>query len=173
MKKYLVFLPFAFALIFLSCKDKLPSSVGLGETEVHLNGCEDDYKPYFRYFRANGFLNLGFTYQKGNTINVLGFSWLSLSTNKYKLHAERVVREDAAFATFDNIVEGDLDGYIYELINPSEGYCHIENLDTLSQTVKGRFRAEFKRTNKNGWKDLDLPEILLFEGVFNEHYQVR
>lgn len=172
MNRHLSNLAFTLCLLFFGCKDNLPSSVDLGETEVHLNGCEEKYPPYFRYFKVYNLMEMTFAYRKDHEFRTLGFNWLPLESGNYGLHTDTIPHKDAAFTGFGHIVESDLEGYTYKLLNPSEGYCHIESLDTLKRIVKGRFRAEFKRTSKNGWKDFGLPETLLFEGVFHERYTV-
>jgi hypothetical protein len=68
------------------------------------------------------------------------------------------------------IINEDVIGYEYKLIDEEEGFFNIENLDTIKHEVKGRFRATFCRTSKNGNKDLGLPKILLFQGIFYDSY---
>ncbi|MEO6758719.1 MAG: hypothetical protein ABIO24_04635, partial [Saprospiraceae bacterium] len=68
----------------------------------------------------------------------------------------------------------DLFGYTYEVQDKEEGYFNITALDTLEQTVQGRFKVKFCRTSKNGVKEnLEMPKHLLFEGVFHEKYTIR
>jgi hypothetical protein len=168
-----------FALAFLACtgccKDgeaDLPKEVKLGNSVVYLNGCKVDYEPYFVLIEVYQTLNLGFVKTHKDIFNALGFSYLPIQTGDFELHTERILYIKA-LTNFGQTVDEDLVGYEYELENPEEGFFNIEGLDTLKQEVKGRFRAQFRRTSKNGYKDLGLPETLLFQGVFNEKYLVK
>jgi hypothetical protein len=152
----------------------LPEDVKLGKSVVYLNGCKKDYEPDFKVITIYGHMNFAFVeYHKDKDIeNLLAFGWLPVQTGDFDLHEERIPLIKA-LTSFLQTVDEDLIGYEYELVYPEEGFFNIEALDTVKQEVKGRFRAEFRRTTKNGYKNLGLPENLLFQGVFNEKYEVK
>ncbi|MFN0177098.1 MAG: hypothetical protein ACKVU0_20825 [Saprospiraceae bacterium] len=162
--------------IFLSacCKEHeadLPSEVKLGQSVVYLNGCKEDYEPDFKLIKVYSHINFAFVDKYDDVVNLLAFDWLPIQTGDFELHTERI-QYIKALTSFGQTVDEDLTGYEYELEVPEEGFFNIEALDTVNQEVKGRFRAQFRRTTKNGYKHLGLPETLLFQGVFNEKYEV-
>jgi hypothetical protein len=166
-------------IIFLSgcCKDgeaDLPEGVKLGKSVVYLNGCKKDYEPDFIASKVSKYMNFAFVeYHKDKDIeNLFGFGLLPIQTGEFELHTEHTLYI-GALTSFSQTVDEDLIGYEYELVHPEEGFFNIEALDTVKREVKGRFRAEFRRTTKNGYKNLGLPESLLFQGVFNERYEVK
>ncbi len=172
-------LPLLIALFLLapSCKKErgevnLPESVKLGKSEVYLNGSEADYKPRFFFHKAYNHINFPFQQIEGDIVNQVSFAWLPIKTGDFELHDEPI-QYIKAFTHFSQIVDEDLPGYQYELENAEEGFFKIEGLDTLKREVKGRFRAQFRRTKTNGYDDLGLPEKLLYQGVFNEKYEVK
>jgi hypothetical protein len=105
-------------------------------------------------------------------INAFGFAWLPLSTGNFELHNEDILYVKAN-TNFSQIIAEDLEGYSYKLEDPEEGFLEVQELDTIQKIAKGRFKAKFKRTSKNGNKDLGLPKILLFQGVFHDRYEVH
>jgi hypothetical protein len=103
-------------------------------------------------------------------INTFGFNWLPLSVGKFELHQEHILFVKA-LTNFSQYVSEDLIGYKYKLEDADEGFLDVEQLDSIQQVVKGRFKVKFKLTSRNGNKDLGLPKILLFQGVFHEQYK--
>ncbi len=162
--------------IFTSChKDgeaDLPNEVKLGKSVVYLNGCKKDYEPDFIVSKINNHINYAFVHQHDDIVNLLGFGWLPIHAGDFELHTERI-QLIKALTSFSQVVDEDLTGYEYELENPEEVFFNVEALDTVKLEVKGRFRAKFRRTTKNGYKNLGLPEHMLFQGVFNEKYEVK
>ena len=118
-------------------------------------------------------MTYGFVERVDDIINSVGFDLLPLSTGDFGLHTQHVISSFEAVTNFNQIINEDLEGYSYKLIDTDDGFFKVESMDTIQQIVKGRFQAKFKRTSKNGNKDLGLSKILLFQGVFNEHYEVK
>jgi hypothetical protein len=157
------------------CKDKeadLPQEVTLGKSVVYLNGCKNNYEAHFQMVSLYNHINFAFLDTQKDIINQVSFSWLPVAEGEFDVHSEPI-QNWRALTYFSQIVDEDVVGYTYKLENPEEGFFNIEGLDTVKQEVKGRFRAQFRRTSKNGYKDLGLPETLLFQGVFNEKYLVK
>ncbi len=174
--RILLLLSIGLISIFTSChKDgeaDLPDEVKLGKSVVYLNGSKKDYEPDFMVSKVNNIFNYAFVHQHDDIVNLLGFGWLPIQPGDFELHTEYIPLIKA-LTSFNQTVDEDLNGYEYELENPEEGYFNVEALDTVKLEVKGRFRVQFRRTTKNGYKNLGLPETLLFQGVFNEKYKVR
>lgn len=178
MKNHLILaMLFATSLAaFTSCeKDPpeamLPEEVKLGESVVYLNGDIDDYLPDFQYDSTIHVMSYGFEQSRnqGQLANLFGFGLLPLATGNFKITSENKLFEQAR-ASFHQTVSEDLDGYEYKLVDASEGFFNVEYLDTINMEVKGRFKAKFCRTSKNGNKDLGLPKHIVFQGVFYENY---
>lgn len=164
-------------LVALGCKKDhgevvLSESVKLGKSEVYLNSDKVDYEPRFFLHKAYNHLNFPFVEKDGDIVNTVGFSWLPIKTGDFELH-EEYIQYIKALTQFSQIVDEDIPGYAYELEKAEEGFFKIDGLDTLKREVSGRFRAQFRRTSTNGHGDLGLPETLLFQGVFNEKYEVK
>ena len=179
--KNLSILLFLFAIISasLGCeKDPkeaiLPDDVEFGESVVYLNGEVEDYLPDFQYDSTIHVMSYGFeqTRNQGQLTNLFGFGLLPLSTGDFQITSENKLFEKAR-ASFHQTVSEDLDGYEYKLVDASEGFLNIEYLDTVNMEVKGRFKAKFCRTSKNGNKDLGLPKSIVFQGVFYENYTFK
>jgi len=151
----------------------LPDEVALGESEIYLNGeLKEGYQHDFKYIEVYQTMNYGFIERpQALLVNIFGFSWLPLEAGDFALHTEPIPFIKAK-TSFSQVVDEDLEGYSYELMDADEGFFHVEYLDTVNQEVKGRFKAKFKRTSKNGNGDLGLPKVLLFQGVFHENYEV-
>lgn len=178
MKK-LLWISALMILFMLSCKKDpkeaiLPEQVGFGESVVYLNGELADYLPTFNHDTINYLLNLSFVESKnqGQLVNALNFDWLPLREGEYKLITKREPRVNA-LTSFSQTISEDLDGYEYKLMDADDGFFHIEYLDTINMEVKGRFKAKFCRTKKNGTKDGDLPKNMVFQGVFYDKYTFR
>ena len=176
MKIRMLFLTGVIAF-FSSCdKDPkevdLPFEVDMGKSIVYLNGKEVDYEPHIFLHKVYNHMNFPFVQKKGDILNQVAFSWLPVKTGDFALHTERV-QYVKALTSFSQIVDEDIEGYEYELESPDEGFFNIEGLDTVKLEVKGRFKAKFRRTSKNGHGNLGLPEVLLFQGIFNEKYEKR
>lgn len=181
--RYIHFLLFLGAICLAASCDKdeldppeavLPDEIAFGESEVYLNGeLKDGYQPAFKYIEVYKTMNYGFLERPQELlINSVGFSWLPLETGNFELHTERIPFIKAK-TSFNQTIQEDLEGYSYELIDADEGFFNVEALDTVKHEVKGRFKAKFKRTSKNGNGDLGLPKVLLFQGVFYENYEVH
>jgi hypothetical protein len=179
MKKLLFFSFVLLAsLTVVSCKKDppealLPDDVTLGESVVYLNGKEADYVPAFNHDTINFLLNFGFIESKnqGQLVNSFSFSWLPLQEGEYELTTKRVPRVNA-LTDFSQTVGEDLEGYEYKLMDADDGFFNIEYLDTINMEVKGRFKAKFCRTKKNG-TDGELPKNVVFQGLFYEKYTFR
>ena len=115
-------------------------------------------------------MSYGFFDSADQVTNILGFDWLPLETGNFELHEDRILFIKA-LTNFNQVISEDLEGYSYKLIDAEDGFFEVSSIDTVQQIVKGRFEAKFKRTSKNGNKDLGLPKILLFQGVFHERYE--
>ncbi|MBX2891368.1 MAG: hypothetical protein KF734_10600 [Saprospiraceae bacterium] len=152
----------------------LPDSVEFGKSVVYLNGeLTEVYKPDFQLDTIYHLMNYIFIDSTiSDVITVWGFAWLPIKEGNFELHTERLLYVKA-LVQFSQIVDGDLDGYDYELIDANEGFLNIEHLDTVKMEVKGRFRVKFKRTTKNGNGDLGLPEFLQFDGAFYDKVRLR
>ncbi len=152
----------------------LPDEVALGESIVYLNGEEADYMPYFRYQSTNRVMAYAFvqTKNQGQLENLLGFSYLPYKTGEFELTTENILFVKAN-TYFGQTVGEDSDGYEYKLIDEEEGFFHVEEMDTVQLTVKGRFTAKFCRTSRNSNRNLGLPKVLLFQGVFYEPYTIH
>lgn len=180
MKKLLLtFFSFAIFWTITGCKKDppeaiLPDDVEFGKSIIFLNGEEVDYLPDFKNDTFNHLMNYPFvqTKDQGTTKNVFTFDWLPLSTGNFQLTTDNIPRVKAV-TSFGQIIDVDTEGYKYKLVDEEEGFLNIESLDTIKMEVKGRFKAKFCRTSKNGQKDLGLPEILLFQGVFYDKYQFK
>jgi hypothetical protein len=174
--KLKIFLFLLLATLALSChKNDLPESVKLGKSKILLNGKRaKNYEPYFLYLKAYGVYNLGFTEQKNDIFNTVGISLInSKDPGSFMLDDEFAPIDGKVNASFEQIVDWDTIGNIYELTNPEDGYFIIDGIDTIDQEISGRFRASFHRKSNNGHTDEGLPDDLLFEGVFNEKYEVK
>ena len=163
-------------LTIISCRKDppeatLPDEVEFGHSVVFLNGEEVDYLPEFGHDTFNQIMNYPFlqTKNQGNILNLLGFGRLPLRTGDFQLTTENILYIKAR-TSFSQTVSEDLEGYEYKLVDEDEGFLKIEALDTIKMEVKGRFKAKFKRTSKNGFDDGDLPKFLLFQGVFFDNY---
>ena len=182
MKKLptLVFLSFStlFLLSALGCqKDPpeaiLPTEVELGASVVYLNGEEINFITEILYDSINRVMSYGFgeSLNQGQLVNSLGFGRLPYSTGEFSLTTENILFKKAR-TSFHQTVSEDLDGYEYKLIDADEGFFNVEYLDTINLEVKGRFKAKFKRTAKNG-VDGGLSKYLTFQGVFYENYTFK
>lgn len=178
MKNFLFPLFFSFAMIMgiTRCeKDPLgvllPDDVEFGESIVYLNGMEEDYLPFLEYDSVNRVMNYVFaqSINQGQLINSLGFGRLPHDTGGFQLTTDNILYVKAR-TSFHQTVGEDQEGYEYKLVDADEGFFIVEYLDTINMEVKGRFKAKFRRTSKNGNKDLGLPKNLLFQGVFYENY---
>lgn len=152
----------------------LPGEVELGASIVYLNGeVAATYLPEVLYDSINRVMTYGFveSLNQGQLINSLGFGYLPLSTGDFPITTEDALYEKA-FTSFNQTVSEDLDGYDYKLIDADEGFFNQEYLDTINLEVKGRFKAKFKRTAKNGING-GLPKYLTFQGVFYENYTFK
>lgn len=152
----------------------LPDEVAFGESVVYLNGEEADYIPAVLYSSVNRVMSYSFgqTKNQGQLINHLGFGRLPYETGEFELTTENILYIKAR-TSFNQTVAEDLGGYEYKLIDEKEGFFHVEQLDTVQLTVKGRFKAKFCRTSRNGNRNLDLPKVLLFQGAFYEPYTIQ
>lgn len=149
----------------------LPEEVELGASVVYLNGeKEATYLALVAYDTINRVMNYGFeeSLNQGQLVNSLGFGRLPYSIGEFSLTTENILHTKAR-TSFHQTVSEDLDGFDYKLIDADEGFFNVEYLDTINLEVKGRFKAKFKRTAKNGF-DGDLPKYLTFQGVFYEKY---
>lgn len=149
----------------------LPEEVELGASVVYLNGEEEAmYLSIAAYDTINRVMNYGFeeSLNQGQLVNSLGFGRLPYSTGEFSLTTENILYTKAR-TSFDQTVSEDLDGYEYKLIDAGDGFFNLEYLDTVKMEVRGRFKAKFKRTAKNG-VDGGLPKYLTFQGVFYENY---
>jgi hypothetical protein len=153
----------------------LPESVELGKSVVFLNGeIAPGYEASFIYLSSYKTMSYVFVDSFDLIVNVFGFDWLPLSTGNFDLHDEDVLYIKANTG-FSQAISEDFEGYSYKLEDPEEGFLEVQELDTIQKIAKGRFKAKFKRTSKNGNEDLgiDLPKILLFQGVFHDRYEVH
>lgn len=147
----------------------LPDDVALGESEIYMNGQRVNYKPFIHHLTYAGVVNYAFYDSLGFIVNTLGFSWVAPMAEEFALQEELVMNEAKTRAYFSQTVSEDLKGYSYKLEDPEEGFLLVEAIDTVGLVVKGRFKAKFRRTSKNGNKeDLGLPKVLLMQGVFHE-----
>jgi len=177
MKNYLIFTILATAVLTSSGCEKDPpeailsDEVEFGESVVYLNGEVEDYVPDFQYDSTIHVMSYGFeqSLNQGQLTNLFGFGLLPLAIGDFKITSENKLFEQAR-ASFHQTVSEDLDGYEYKLVDASEGFLNIEYLDSINMEVKGRFKAKFCRTSKNGNKDLGLPKNIVFQGVFYENY---
>ncbi len=175
----------ALCLIFLCCKKEpsdqcskpaqwteieLPDSIEFDRTIVYLNGKEVNYAPIFTYYPVYNLINYRFSQQVGDIVNDFGFSWLPLEEGEYTLHTDTKPQVDKAGSSFGQTFDEDINGYSYKLEESVNGFFNVEHLDSINQTVRGRFKVAFCRTSTNGNGDLGLPEHLLFQGVFNTKY---
>jgi hypothetical protein len=153
----------------------LPDNVEFGKSVVYLNGeITEIYKPDFQLDTIYHLLNYIFidSTSRPNVVTLFGFDWLPIDEGDFKLHTQRELYIGAK-TIFSQIVNEDLDGYEYELIDADEGFLNIEYLDTAKMEVKGRFRVKYKRESKNGNGDLGLPEYLQFDGAFYDKLRLR
>ncbi len=180
-----VILFLGFILIGTSCeKDdeefpmgvQLPESVEFGKSEIYRNGELLDYERRFFHWKETS-VHKHFTYsfflqQEIDLWHSLVFTWLPADTGFFKVGNPGVMHEIASTG-FSQVVDEDLWGYSYELLDKEDGFIHITHLDTLEMTVKGNFEVKFVRTSKNGNRqDLGLPKYLYFQGVFYENYRI-
>ncbi len=183
MKKlYLKFAILFFVANFLSSCDKesdpteivLSTEINLGESRVYMNGeLQPGYKHDFSYTGIIKEMRYRFNEIPQPWIyNSVAFVWLPLKEGRFPISSEGKLFE-IANTGFSQIYDGDLPGYRYELIEPEHGYIEIELLDTVRQEVKGHFQAKFRRTTKNGQKDLGLPKVILMQGVFYQTYEAK
>lgn len=182
MKKYIlqVLVLLLLAIVNFSCEKEnnpieieLPTQINFGESKIYMNGL---LKPGFttEIFYTTSVDDIGFLF--GEDVNHrlahgVGFGWMPLKEARYPIGKPAVFHE-VATASFSQSLEEDLPAYEYELIEPENGYFEIEQLDTIKQEVKGHFKAKFRRTTKNGHKDLGLPKIILMQGIFYQPYEV-
>jgi len=180
-----IILFFGFSLIGTSCeKDdeefpmgvQIPDSVEFGKSEIYRNGELFDYeRRFFHWKRTSVHKDFSYTFFLKQEIDLwhsLTFTWLPADTGFFKIDRPGVMYEIASTG-FSQVVDEDLPGYKYELLDKENGFIHITHLDTAEMTVKGNFEAKFIRTSKNGNRqDLGLPKFLYFQGVFYENYRI-
>jgi hypothetical protein len=149
----------------------LPDNVEFEKSVIYLNGEESAYVPDIQYDSINRVMSYGFfeSRNQGQLENLLGFGRLPYEPGEFDLTTENILFTKAR-TSFRQIVSEDLEGYKYKLVDADEGFFHVEYLDTVNMEVKGRFKAKFCRTSKNGNKDLGLPKNIVFQGVFYEKY---
>lgn len=171
IQSFFIILIFLFGCSETNIPDiELPEKVNLGETKVYLNGQLEDYKPKFFEDTVNHQLLLTFKFEPDFSVsNSLGFSALPIKSGNYILHEERILFKGAK-SSFNQTVESEYDGWQYKLVRPEEGYFDIEELDTINQTIQGKFKAYFEVKEKNGYPNMKLPEKAKFEGVYHEKY---
>ncbi|MFT6338839.1 MAG: hypothetical protein ACJATI_005618 [Halioglobus sp.] len=149
---------------------ELPEVVDLGKSEVYLNNIIEDYNPRFFEDTVNNQLLLTFVFEPDFSVtNSLGFGALAVNENENILHTDRILYKGAK-TTFHQIINGEFDGWQFDLVNPEDGHFNITKLDTVNQTVQGNFKAFFEVSDKNGYDDTKLPERVKFQGVFNDTY---
>jgi hypothetical protein len=176
MKNLFFFVQLSILCLSVGCqKDPkeaiLPNEVVFGASVVYLNGEEAAYLPSFRFDTFNRVMNYTFVESKNQALDIalVGFGLLPFSLGEFDISADGELYKKAQ-TVFVQVLSGDLEGYSYKLVDADEGFIHVEHLDSIQQEVRGRFRAKFKRTSKNGNEDLGLPKIIVFQGVFNEKY---
>ena len=175
-----VFRIFLFSVVFsfTACEKEntpvevtLPEEVAFGTSEVYLNGTHmPAYQNQFSY--NSGSKNNGFSFYEDlrpGFSNSVSFGWMPLREGRYPIGKPGVLHEIAT-ANFSQVINEDEFGYKYTLIEPENGYFHITHLDTINKEVKGHFKAKFRRAKKNGYKDGNLPKILLYQGIFYDNY---
>ena len=152
---------------------ELPETVDFEQTEVYLNGDLINYTIEFQYISVYDAMYYSFSEQVENQIRGVGFSLVPYQIGDFDLNED----DDpslgkGAYTSFSHTINEDLEGYTYKLVNEEDGFFEVTRLDTVNHIVEGRFKAEFKRTKKNGNLGLDLEKRLFFEGVFHEEYEV-
>ena len=153
---------------------ELPEIVELEQTEVYLNGEQVNYNTEFRYVSVYDTMYYTFSEIVENQVRVFGVSLLPYSTGSFTLsNNSRNLPNKGGYTFFSHTINEDLEGYTYKLVNEEDGFFEVTRLDTVNHIVEGRFKAEFKRTKKNGNLGLDLEKRLFFQGVFHEKYQVE
>ncbi|MDF1695315.1 MAG: hypothetical protein P1U56_05760 [Saprospiraceae bacterium] len=176
LKTYYPFFICLFTLLIgLGCRDSeefnvdFPAQVELGQSIVSLNGRPYAVETAFFHDTINE--QLIFTFRQGDQslVNDLGFSFLPVAEGNYIVHEERTLYL-GAFASFRQTINFENDGWVYELIDPDDGYFNIHQLNTLNCQVAGDFSVQFKVAEKNGFGNADLPEKITFQSVFNEPY---
>lgn len=167
------------SLLFISSCQKepfveLPETIELGETIVFLNGEEFNHTIEFQYISAYDAMYYSFLESIENQKRGLGFGVVPDTMGNFTLYeGGDPVLGKGSYTSFSHTINEDLEGYTYKLVNAENGFLEVTSLDTVAHTVAGRFKAEFKRTKKNGNGNLDLPKRLFFEGVFHENYVVQ
>jgi hypothetical protein len=163
--------------LFFSCHKSpkevdLPTEVDFGKSKIYLNGELMDYLPIFTHNTIYNKMSYGFKQDKTTELilNVFAFGYYPLKTGDFQL--SKIIDDGDKISTrFIQVINEDLTGYSYKLMNADEGFFNLESLDTINLTAKGRFRVEFCRTSKNGNDDLGLPKVLLYQGVFFDKYK--
>ncbi|MBN8681532.1 MAG: hypothetical protein J0L99_02725 [Chitinophagales bacterium] len=178
MKNYTLPLLAAFLmLLFTQCHKYpdaiLPESVELGQSVIFMNAEKTEvFKPRIRRLRLSDFLDFQFAEYRNDSLiqNTVSFYWIPLQISEYALTANNSGPTGDALCSFGQRIDDDLPAYEYKLVDAQDGYFHLETLDTVNQIVSGRFRAKFKRTDRNGNRNMGLDKHIIFEGVFHEHY---
>ncbi len=179
-----LFLKFALLLLiaaFISSCEKennpmeveLPNDISIGEMKIYMNGeLKPGFSPIFDYTEI--IEDFGFSFIENvrpNQQHAIGFNWMPLKVGRYPIGKPAIFHEIAT-ASFSQTFEEHITGNEYELIESEQGYFEIELIDTLKQEVKGHFKAKFRRDGKNKGKDLDLPKVILMQGMFYMPYEV-
>ena len=179
MKNYTLPLLAAFLmLLFTQCHKYpdaiLPESVELGQSVIFMNAEKTEvFKPRIRQRSTHrNHIDFQFVEYRNDSLiqNTVVFYWVPLQIGEYTLTDDNSGPTGNALCGFGQRIDDDLPGYEYKLVDAQDGYFHLETLDTVNQIVSGRFRAKFKRTDRNGNRNMGLDKHIIFEGVFHEHY---
>ena len=151
----------------------LPESVELGQSVIFMNAEKTEvFKPRIKKSGVFDHINFQFAEFRNDSLtqNTFSFLWIPVRTGEYALTTDNSGPKGNALCSFGQRIDDDLPGYEYKLVDAHDGYFHLETLDTVNQIVSGRFRAKFKRTDRNGNRNMGLDKHIIFEGVFHEHY---
>ncbi|MBN8685187.1 MAG: hypothetical protein J0L99_21255 [Chitinophagales bacterium] len=178
MKNYTLPLLAAFLmLLFTQCHKYpdaiLPESVELGQSVIFMNAEKTEvFKPKIERLKTHPVINFQFAEYRNDSLiqNTFSFLWIPIRVGEYALTTDKSGPKGEALCSFGQRIDDDLPAYEYKLVDAQDGYFHLETLDTVNQIVSGRFRAKFKRTDRNGNRNMGLDKHIIFEGVFHEHY---
>lgn len=161
-------------LLFYSCnKEQLSDDLSLGEVELLIDGkLETSFKSDIRYDTLFNTVWHGFTRVFDYNIETVSFSDILPKHQIYEFSVDRV---DAAI-NFRNTqphyslsYDGDQSGDSYEPFDLETGFFEIVEIDKINQTIKGEFRAKFKRTERSSFGN-ERGRRITIEGKFYDQY---
>lgn len=158
----------------------LPDSVGLGESVLYLNGEKVNWVPEIHMNSMQQTLAFSFYFLNTsyNAFDAIAINRAPMEPGTFEFYtnddyiswikANANPPSDQAQLSFVNVVDGDNEGFEYRVEDIEQCFLRVDAVDTVSRQVRAKFRLKFCLDNKNGLKDVGLPNTMVFQGIFNE-----